>query len=96
MAKYILRNRTNSPQTVAGQRIAARGTSDPVELDALTLGVVERMGLLSVSPADTAPDADAFDAMSDEELRDVAESLTGKKPHHKTGRAKLLETVRSA
>ena len=33
---------------------------------------------------------DSGDQFSDEQLRDVIETVTGTKPHHKTGRAKLV------
>ena len=32
-----------------------------------------------------------FDDMTDDELRDEIEALTGTRPHHRTGRAKLVE-----
>lgn len=34
--------------------------------------------------------------MTDDEIRDEVESLTGKRPHHKTGRAKLIEQWEAA
>ena len=34
---------------------------------------------------------DSGDQFSDEQLRDVIETITGTKPHHKTGRAKLVD-----
>lgn len=34
--------------------------------------------------------------MSDDEIRDEIEALTGKRPHHKTGRAKLIEQWQAA
>jgi len=93
MALYILKNRTNSPQTVAKVRIGARATTEPMDLDDATFAAVDRSGLFDVTSADTP--ADAFDAMSDDELRELYEVVTGKKPRHKMGRAKLLETVRA-
>lgn len=35
---------------------------------------------------------DSGDQFSDEQLRDMIEQETGERPHHKTGRAKLVET----
>lgn len=35
---------------------------------------------------------DSGDGFSDEQLRAAIEAATGKAPHHKTGRAKLVET----
>lgn len=42
------------------------------------------------------PDADAFDALSDEALREHIEDVTGKKPDGRSGRAKLLELARNS
>lgn len=98
----ILKNLTNSPQVVAGHRIPARGTSEPMELDAATERNVRACGLFSiVDPLDHDGDGkpggsvDAFDQMSTDELRELYEVVTGRKPHPKTGRDKLLETVRA-
>ena len=51
-----------------------------------------------VAPADDVDDGDnaplgtdSGDQFSDEQLRDVIETITGTKPHHKTGRAKLVD-----
>lgn len=38
---------------------------------------------------------DEFDVSSDEELRDFIEEKTSDRPHHKTGRSKLLEMARA-
>lgn len=93
MAQYILKNLTNSPQNVGKTRIGARATSEPIDIEAHLLPIVERSGLFQVTPADQPQDA--FDAMSDDELRELYEVVKGKKPHHKLSRAKLLETVRA-
>lgn len=93
MTQYILKNLTNSPQNVGKTRIGARATSEPIDIEAHLLPIVERSGLFQVTPADQP--ADAFDAMSDDELRELYEVVAGKKPHHKLSRAKLLETVRA-
>lgn len=93
MTQYILKNLTNSPQNVGKTRIGARATSEPIDIEAHLLPIVERSGLFQVTPADQP--ADAFDAMSDDELRELYEVVKGKKPHHKLSRAKLLETVRA-
>lgn len=93
MAHYILKNLTNSPQNVGKTRIGARATSEPIDIEAHLLPIVERSGLFQVMPADQPQDA--FDAMSDDELRELFEVVKGKKPHHKLSRAKLLETVRA-
>lgn len=93
MAQYILKNLTNSPQNVGKTRIGARATSEPIDIEAHLLPIVERSGLFQVMPADQPQDA--FDAMSDDELRELFEVVKGKKPHHKLSRAKLLETVRA-
>lgn len=95
MAQYILKNLTNSPQNVGKTRIGARATSEPIEIEAHLLPIVERSGLFQVMPADQPAAEDAFDAMSDDELRELYEVVKGKKPHHKLSRAKLLETVRA-
>lgn len=95
MAHYILKNLTNSPQTVGKTRIGARATSEPIDIEAHLLPIVERSGLFQVMPADQPAAEDAFDAMSDDELRELFEVVKGKKPHHKLSRAKLLETVRA-
>lgn len=93
MTKFILKNLTNSPQTVGKTRIGARATSEPIDIEAHLLPIVERSGLFQVMPADQPQDA--FDAMSDDEIRELYEVVKGKKPHHKLSRAKLLETVRA-
>lgn len=93
MAHYILKNLTNSPQTVGKTRIGARATSEPIDIEAHLMPIIERSGLFQVMPADQPQDA--FDAMSDDELRELYEVVKGKKPHHKLSRAKLLETVRA-
>lgn len=96
MAQYILKNLTNSPQNVGKTRIGARATSEPIDIEAHLLPIVERSGLFQVMPhGEGAPESDAFDAMSDDELRELYEVVKGKKPHHKLSRAKLLETVRA-
>lgn len=93
MTKYILKNLTNSPQMVAEHRIGARETSEPLELDDRMILAVRACGIFTV--ADGGTPQDAFDAMSDDELRELYEVVAGKKPHHKLGRDKLLETVRA-
>lgn len=95
MTQYILKNLTNSPQNVGKTRIGARATSEPIDIEAHLLPIVERSGLFQVMPADQPAAEDAFDAMSDDELRELYEVVKGKKPHHKLSRAKLLETVRA-
>ena len=93
MTKYILKNLTNSPQMVAEHRIGARETSEPIEIDDRMILAVRATGIFTV--ADGGAPQDAFDAMSDDELRELYEVVAGKKPHHKLSRAKLLETVRA-
>lgn len=87
----ILKNLTNSPQMVAGHRIPARGTSEPIELDPQTLKVVKASGLYAI----LEPTGDAYDDMTTDELKELYEVVTGEKPHHKTGRAKLLDAIRA-
>lgn len=49
------------------------------------------------APADAKPVADDGDGYpSDDDLRAAIESLTGKAPHHKTGRPKLIEAFDAA
>jgi hypothetical protein len=93
MTQYILKNITNSPQNVGKTRIGARATSEPIDIEAHLLPIVERSGLFQVTPHGS--ESDAFDAMNDDELRELYEVVKGKKPHHKLSRAKLLETVRA-
>lgn len=104
MALYILKNLTNSPQMVGPHCVGARATSEPLELDDRMILAVRACGIFTVSapaadrPAPLAPEvveADAFTAMSDDELRELYEVVAGKKPHHRLGRDKLLETVRA-
>lgn len=94
MTKYILKNLTNSPQMVAEHRIGARETSEPIEIDDRMILAVRACGIFELTESGAAT-ADAFDAMSDDELRELYEVVKGKKPHHKLGRAKLLKTVRA-
>lgn len=49
-----------------------------------------------INPPEPLPEADAYDGMSDEALRDMIEEKTGDRPHPRTGRAKLLDAVRAA
>lgn len=100
MTQYILKNLTNSPQMVAEHRIGARETSEPIEIDDRMVLAVRACGIFELSEptsrkAEPAAAGDAFDAMSDDELRELYEVVAGKKPHHKLSRAKLLETVRA-
>lgn len=96
MTKYILKNLTNSPQMVAEHRIGARETSEPIEIDDRMVLAVKACGIFELTESGAAAtSADAFDAMSDDELRELYEVVAGKKPHHKLSRAKLLETVRA-
>ncbi|MEN6451682.1 MAG: hypothetical protein ABFC96_14415 [Thermoguttaceae bacterium] len=37
--------------------------------------------------------SDDLSTLSDDELRDLIEQRTGKRPHHRTGRAKLIEAL---
>ena len=101
MALYTLKNLTNSPQMVAEHRIGARETSEPIEIDDRMVLAVKACGIFELTEstsrkAEPVPaTADAFDAMSDDELRELYEVVAGKKPHHKLSRANLLETVRA-
>lgn len=98
MTQYILKNLTNSPQMVAEHRIGARETSEPIEIDDRMILAVKACGIFTVEESASSPplgSGDAFDAMSDDELRELYEVVAGKKPHHKLSRAKLLETVRA-
>lgn len=94
MTKYILKNLTNSPQMVAEHRIGARETSEPIEIDDRMILAVRACGIFELTESGAAT-ADAFDAMSDDELRELYEVVKGKKAHHRLGRAKLLKTVRA-
>ncbi len=40
-----------------------------------------------------AEEIELNDAMTDDELRDMIERKTGKRPHHRMGRAKLIEAA---
>ena len=102
----ILKNLTNSPQMVGPHRIPARGQSEPIELDARMLLAVKSSGLFAILDDPTGPldhdgdgkpggSTDAFDQMSTDELKELYEVVTGEKPHHRTGRAKLLEAIRA-
>jgi hypothetical protein len=93
MALFVLKNLTNSPQMVGPYCVGARATSEPLELDDRMILAVRACGIFTV--ADGGAPQDAFDAMSDDELRELYEVVAGKKPHHKLGRDKLLETVRA-
>lgn len=94
MTQYILKNLTNSPQNVGKTRIGARETSEPIEIDDRMVLAVKACGIFELTESGAAT-ADAFDAMSDDELRELYEVVKGKKPHHKLSRDKLLETVRA-
>lgn len=52
---------------------------------------------LAEEPAPNAgQDSVSILTLTDEELRDAIEDMTGKAPHHKTGRAKLIEKYEAA
>lgn len=91
----ILKNLTNSPQMVAGHRIPARGMSEPIELDARTVLAVKACGLFVIMEPPAEEPTDAYDDMTTDELKELYEVVTGEKPHHKTGRAKLLDAIRA-
>jgi len=53
-----------------------------------------RLAFLHVAPiGEQQAVAVDFDTLDDDELRAMVEEKTGKKPHHKTGRAKLIEAL---
>lgn len=94
MLTMILKNLTNSPQMIAGHRVPARGVSEPIELDDRTILAVKSSGIFVILDTPDEP-TDAFDQMTDDQLRELYEVVMEKKPHHKTGRAKLLEVARA-
>lgn len=87
MTQYTLKNLTNGPQMVAGQRVEARGTVGPIELDYFNSTLIARTGIFQVTEVN-----DPFASLSDAEVRALYETTTGKKPG-KLGRAKLLEAL---
>lgn len=67
------------PKAPKGRRIVRIGASEPAPKNADETG-------------DNAPlGYDSGDQFSDDQLRAVIEQQTGKKPHHKLGRDKLVE-----
>ncbi len=72
-----------------GRRIVRKGEkpaeiADPVDTSDIDTRTVE-------DPQTSEPNvALDLDAMSDDELRDYVERMTGEKPHHRAGREKLL------
>lgn len=93
-AAMILKNLTNSPQMVGPHLIPARGQSESIELDDRMILAVKSCGIFTILDDAPAP-ADAFDQMDTADLRELYEVVTGDKPHHKTGRVKLLEAIRA-
>lgn len=51
-------------------------------------------GVANSAPLTADEKIELLDAMTDEELRDFIKEQTGKAPHHKLGRAKLLAKAR--
>lgn len=57
-----------------------------------------RLAFLHVAPvgesqSEAVSEPAGLDTMTDDELRAMVEKKIGKKPHHKTGRAKLIEAL---
>jgi hypothetical protein len=64
------------------------------EKDANEQEAADGLGELQrVNPAQPLPEGadDTYAAMSEDQLRDEIEDKTGKRPHHNTGRDKLIE-----
>lgn len=91
--KVIVTNLTNSPLDIeGGLKLPAMGSIDADLSD-------EYLAALRLSPAVRIRDAErpkpetvARD-LTDADLFALVEKKTGKKPHHRTGRAKLLEML---
>lgn len=49
MAKYTLRNLTNGPQMVAGLRVDARGSTEPIELSDFDATLISRTGIFRLN-----------------------------------------------
>lgn len=78
--------------TLAGKVWVRPGATVTVSLDDAQAERARRfVRLADAVGADTAL---ARDSLSDDELRDLIEQKTGKRPHHKTGRAKLIESLK--
>ena len=91
-----IRNLTNSPQMVGKVRVPAKGEAevDDAALPADVRQVVTRSGLFQQLPDEETPAIDPLDEMSDADLRQLVEAVTGKKPGPRTSREKLLEIAK--
>jgi hypothetical protein len=57
----------------------------------------QELGANTAPPSHTATNGETdFEAMTDDTLREVIEKMTGEAPHHRTGRAKLIERAKAA
>lgn len=84
MTQYTLKNLTNGPQMVGRVRIAARATSEPMELDDFNATLIARTGIFRVDKLN-----DPYAELDDDAVRLLYETTTGKKAGRK-GRERLL------
>lgn len=107
--KYQVTNgghRGKAFKVFGGLAIVASGKSDVVETEAeLTeaqIFALKNDGCVVVPvssiaeterPQDAPTLATAHPPLTDDQLRDMIEQRTGKRPHHRTGRAKLIEAL---
>lgn len=89
--KAIVTNLTNSPFSLEG------GLFLPAMGSVSGDFAPEYLEVLRVSPGVRVRDVERrvpdVSLLSDEDLRDLIERRTGKRPHHKTGRAKLEAAI---
>lgn len=106
--RVTITNTSKAPQgvhTVRNVTYIRAGATATLDVTDESLARIRKLPFLKVvvdAPAETetapaAPDAspvDAFDAMSDDELRAFIEARDDRKPHPATGREKLLAKAR--
>lgn len=102
MPAYVVTNPTKAPRVIllsGATHVLAPGASEPIDLPD-NIAEDERTAGMEVAGGKITKDApegngDNFDAMTDDELRDIIEDKTGDRPHPRTGREKLLAAARA-
>ena len=99
MPKFTVTNPRKSARTIftaSGQVKIMPGYSANVELtDAQAESeAIAGMTVNKIDAPEGKPEADKFDAMSDDDLREFIEAETGEKPHWKAKRKTLLSAAR--
>lgn len=81
--------------TMSGKRWIRSGETATVDLDETQAERARRF--VAIAPvaeeAPTVPNDAGYSRLTEDQLRDLIEQRTGKRPHHRAGRAKLIEAL---